>query len=165
MFTLASEVGKVKEIAYDPKVSQTKDYIRALITFDVDKPAKATRQLNVPGGEAVTIGFVFEKIHKCCFHCLRLTHGKIRCPYLKRGFNKDKQQEPENQMVVRTSQDHESPSTSTEPKGRQLEGPPGFPHPPSSLNSQKRNMRWLCSISLTPTKQRGEPESRELKKG
>lgn len=94
MFTLALEVGRVKEIAYDPKVSQTKDYIRALITFDVDKPAKATRQLNVPGGEAVTIGFEFEKIHKCCFHCLRLTHKRIRCPYLKRGFNKDKQQEP-----------------------------------------------------------------------
>ncbi|KAH0862116.1 hypothetical protein HID58_079327, partial [Brassica napus] len=30
MHTLASEIGHVDEIAYDPKVSQTKDYIRAL---------------------------------------------------------------------------------------------------------------------------------------
>lgn len=50
MYTLASEIGKVEEIAYDPKISQTKDYIRALITFDVDKPAKATRVLNVSKG-------------------------------------------------------------------------------------------------------------------
>ena len=64
MFTLASEIGKVEEIAYDLKVSQTKDYIRALITFDVDKPAKATRKLNVPSGGALTIEFEYEKIHK-----------------------------------------------------------------------------------------------------
>lgn len=64
MFTLASEIGKVEEIAYDLKVSQTKDYIRALITFNVDKPAKATRKLNVPSGGALTIEFEYEKIHK-----------------------------------------------------------------------------------------------------
>lgn len=85
MYTLASEIGKVEEIAYDPKVSQTKDYIRLLITFDVNKPAKASRKLNVPSGGTVTIEFEYEKIHKRCFHCLRLTHEKIWCPLLRRG--------------------------------------------------------------------------------
>lgn len=40
MYQLASEVGKVEEIAYDPKVSHTKEYIRAEVTFNVDNPAK-----------------------------------------------------------------------------------------------------------------------------
>jgi len=33
MYKLASEIGKVEVIAYDPKVSHTKEYIRAKITF------------------------------------------------------------------------------------------------------------------------------------
>ncbi|RID66521.1 hypothetical protein BRARA_D01654 [Brassica rapa] len=65
MFKLASEVGKVEEIAYDPKVSHTKDYIRALITFSTDNPVKASRRLNMPKGEgSVLIEFEYEKIHK-----------------------------------------------------------------------------------------------------
>lgn len=89
MDTLASEICHVKEIAYDPKVSQTKDYIRALITFNTNNPLKATRKLNMPEGGTVTIEFEYEKINKRCFHCLRLTHEKIRCPYLKKGITEE----------------------------------------------------------------------------
>ncbi|XP_033133384.1 uncharacterized protein At4g02000-like [Brassica rapa] len=70
MFALASEVGKVEEIAYDPKISHTKEYIRAKICFDVAKPAKASRKLNIPGKEPALIEFEYEKVHKRCFHCL-----------------------------------------------------------------------------------------------
>ncbi|KAG2309792.1 hypothetical protein Bca52824_029540 [Brassica carinata] len=90
MYKLASEVGKVEEINYDPKISQTKEYIRAMITFDVANPVKATRKLNVPSGGTVTIEFEYEKIHRRCFHCLRLTHEKIRCPLLRRGHGNDR---------------------------------------------------------------------------
>ncbi|KAF3581136.1 hypothetical protein DY000_02032695 [Brassica cretica] len=88
MLKLASEIGEVEELAYDPKVSHTKDYIRALVTFKTDNPLKASRKLTIPG-EVITIGFEYEKIHKRCFHCLRMTHEKIRCPLLRRGSNKD----------------------------------------------------------------------------
>lgn len=70
MFKLASEVGKVEEIAYDPKVSHTKDYIIAKITFNTNNPAKASRKLAVSKEETITIDFDYEKIHKRCFHCL-----------------------------------------------------------------------------------------------
>lgn len=76
MDTLASEICHVEEIAYDPKVSQAKDYIRALITFNTNNPLKATRKLSMPEGGTVTIEFEYEKIHKRCFHCLRLTMRK-----------------------------------------------------------------------------------------
>lgn len=67
MFKLASEIGKVEEIAYDPKVSHTKDYISALVKFNVNNPAKAARKFNMPEGGTVTIEFEYEKIHKRFF--------------------------------------------------------------------------------------------------
>ena len=87
MYKLASEVGKVEEVAYDPKVSHTKEYIRALILFDTNNPAKAARKLTVKGG-TIIIEFEYEKIHKRCFNCLRLTHEKVKCPFIKRGPNR-----------------------------------------------------------------------------
>lgn len=80
MFKLALEVGKVEEIAYDPKISHTKDYIRALVSFNTDNPLKPSRQLSIPG-RIITAEFEYEKIHKRCFHCFRLTHKKFdaRC--------------------------------------------------------------------------------------
>ncbi|KAJ4901649.1 hypothetical protein Rs2_15600 [Raphanus sativus] len=47
MHRLASEIGHVELVAYDPKVSHTKDYIRALITFDSENPAKPSCKLTV----------------------------------------------------------------------------------------------------------------------
>lgn len=34
MYALAKETGTIVEIAYDPKISHTKDYIQALVSFD-----------------------------------------------------------------------------------------------------------------------------------
>lgn len=73
MFKLALEVGKVEEIAYNPKISHTKDYIRALVSFNTDNPLKPSKQLSIPG-RIITAEFEYEKIHKRCFHCFRLTH-------------------------------------------------------------------------------------------
>ncbi|XP_013607937.1 uncharacterized protein LOC106422096 [Brassica napus] len=87
MWKLAAEVGHMEEVAYDPKISQTKDYIRALVTFNTENPAKASRKLDT-GGEIVTIEFEYEKLHKRCFHCLRLPHEKLRCPLLRKNQNR-----------------------------------------------------------------------------
>lgn len=53
----------MEEIAYDPKISHTKDYIRALVTIKADNPLKASRKLSIPG-EVITIEFEFEKLHE-----------------------------------------------------------------------------------------------------
>lgn len=64
MHRLASEIGHVEEIAYDPKVSHTKEYVRAMITFDTENPTKASRKLMVSKEDSVTIEFEYERIHK-----------------------------------------------------------------------------------------------------
>ncbi|KAL0812989.1 hypothetical protein Bca101_069432 [Brassica carinata] len=111
MFKLASEVGLVEEIAYDPEISHTKEYVRALVTFKVENPLKASRKLTIPG-EVVTIEYEYEKIYKRCFHCLRMTHENIRCPLLRRGSNRGNQLEPKH--VGTTSNPHSQATPSLE---------------------------------------------------
>ena len=131
MHHLASEVGKVEEIAYDPKVSHTKFYIRSLVTFNTNNLAKASRKLTIKGG-TVTIEFEYGKIHKRCFHCLRLIHEKMKCSLLRGGGNR----EPK------------TIETPILPHGYQvlterLDGPPGFPILFPELTNEDRKMALL----------------------
>lgn len=148
MFRLASEVGKVEEIAYDPKVSHTKDYIRALITFDTEKPAKASRKLMVKNdGTMVTIEFEYERIHKRCFHCLCITHEKVRCPLLRRGATR---QDPNTASPESRVQDIEERDESSH-RNPHNKGPPGFPpmFPELPPHEQKAAMLYISHADAT----------------
>ncbi|KAG2310142.1 hypothetical protein Bca52824_021699 [Brassica carinata] len=142
MFALAKEIGKVEEIAYDPKVSHTKDYIRAKILFNVDNPAKAFRKLEVCKDSTATIEFEYEKIHKLCFHCRRLTHEKYRCPLLRRGAQSAKTV-PDFAMFLPKLQ-------WTLP----LDGPPGFPLLFPELSNEDRKMALLYISHADETERR-----------
>ncbi|XP_018448545.1 uncharacterized protein LOC108820054 [Raphanus sativus] len=142
MFKLASEVGKVKEVAYDPKVSHTKDYIRALVLFDTNNPAREARKLTVKGG-TVTIASEYEKIHKRCFHCLRLTHEKIKCPYVQKGTNRTQRATEAPSMEQRVS----SPTAALSGPP----GPPGFPVMFPELSGEERKMAMLYISHADPT--------------
>ncbi|XP_013595004.1 PREDICTED: uncharacterized protein LOC106303220 [Brassica oleracea var. oleracea] len=139
MYKLASEVGKVEEVAYDPKVSHTKEYIRALILFDTNNPAKAAHKLTVKGG-TVTIEFEYEKIHKCCFNCLRHTQEKVKCPFIKRGPNRVHRATEIPRMEQRAP-------VLSEPVG----GPPGFPVLFPELSGEDRKMAMLYIAHADPT--------------
>lgn len=134
MHRLALEIGHVEVIAYDPKVSHKKDYIRAQITFDTEKPAKPSRKLTVSKDVAVTIEFEYERIHKKCFHCYRLTHEKIRCPILKKG--------PIPSSSVRSEQSHIRGSPSND-SNAVVEGAHGFPLLFPELSAQERKAALL----------------------
>lgn len=148
MFKLASEVGEVEEIAYDPKISHTKDYVRALITFDTEKPARASRKLTVKkDGTTVTIEFEYERIHKRCFHCLRITHEKIRCPLLRKGANLRAPSLADPECKVQDKEERvESSHRNSSP-----EGPPGFTplFPELSPQEQKPAMLYISHADAT----------------
>ncbi|XP_033133909.1 uncharacterized protein LOC117127486 [Brassica rapa] len=127
MYRLASEVGKVDVIAYDPKVSQTKDYIRAKVCFNLDNPAKAFRRLNLKSGGT--------------------------CPLLRRGGVKEKQisndrealPEPRpNLPIVRASLLDEGPPGF----------PPMFPE--LSKQDQKMAMMYISHADETERRARIE---------
>lgn len=148
MFLLAQEIGKVEEIAFDPKVSHFKDYVRAKITFNVDNPAKASRELSIPSGGSVKIEFEYEKIHKRCFHCFRLTHEKIKCPLLKKGFGLAK---PGGRQAVSASVTPPNALVQRPVQKDPLDGPPGFPplFPELSKEEQKMAMLYISHADET----------------
>ncbi|KAL0816474.1 hypothetical protein Bca101_072918 [Brassica carinata] len=60
------------------------NYVRAKVAFTEDSPAFEAKNLNLPSGDVVVIEYEYEKIHKRCFGCFRMTHEKSSCPYSKK---------------------------------------------------------------------------------
>lgn len=131
MFMLASKVGAVVEIAYDPTRSQKTEYIRAKVVLSVSDPAFETKNLNLPSGEIVVIEYEYEKVHKRCYGCRRLTHEKSACPYTNKRVQKHSQK-PVEKMAKE--------STGLVPAVKRLEGPPGFPPLFPELPPEERAM-------------------------
>jgi len=50
--------------------------------LDVSKVLKKFKEVQTPNGTLVKIGIDYERIRKRCFHCQRLTHDKLRCPFI-----------------------------------------------------------------------------------
>lgn len=134
MDLLASKVGKVLEIAYDPKRSQKDAFIRAQVRLNIANPALEEKVLNLPSGGQALIKFEYEKLRKRCFHCLRLTHEKPFCPFLR---NKSRP------IVKETGASTSGKDTAQ--KGQEMvvappgpAAPPGFPPLFSQLPEEER---------------------------
>lgn len=78
--TFGELVSQVTEVAYDPYVAQTRDYIRVQLKFDVSRPLRRSKVVNIPGGGSVTLVFDYERVQKRCYTCQRLTHDQDFCP-------------------------------------------------------------------------------------
>ncbi|XP_013617660.1 uncharacterized protein LOC106378374 [Brassica napus] len=124
MNELAKAIGKVEEIAFDPNVSHKSDFTRAKVLFDISKPARDEKILNIKDEKPVTIAYEYERIRKKCFHCFRLTHEKPQCPLLKKPHRR-------NVSNVHTPAEPSalaSKKVLTKPPGMNYpDGPPSFP--------------------------------------
>lgn len=79
--TLAGFVGEIVDMDFDPTKAQSNDFVRARIRFDVSKPLRRSKIVNLPSGEKTTILYDYERIQKRCFFCQRLTHERESCPW------------------------------------------------------------------------------------
>lgn len=76
-------IGRVDTVAYDPNKPHTLDYVRVRVFFDVSRPVRKSKVVNLPNGDgSVELRFDFERLQKRCFHFQRLTHEKDKCPLL-----------------------------------------------------------------------------------
>ncbi|KAG2314819.1 hypothetical protein Bca4012_065633 [Brassica carinata] len=102
---LGDLVGRVVVVAFDPSKPRINDYERVLVRFDVSRPLYKSRIVNLPGGEQTTISYEYERIHKRCYHCQRLTHEQMVCPFKLRDLQKSSEQSNILYKGLKTSQD------------------------------------------------------------
>ncbi|XP_023636106.1 uncharacterized protein At4g02000-like [Capsella rubella] len=73
---IAAHIGQVSLVAFDPLKPLSKGYVRVKVLFDVNKPLKNFRELQIPSGEVINIGVEYERIRRRCYQCQRLTHDR-----------------------------------------------------------------------------------------
>lgn len=67
LFSLGSLIGRVIEVEFDPDAPQIQDFIRVLVSFDVSRPLRRSKVINLKGGSSTTVNFNYERIQKRCF--------------------------------------------------------------------------------------------------
>ncbi|CAN6868979.1 unnamed protein product, partial [Brassica oleracea] len=118
---LGDIIGRVDVVAFDPDKPQTNDYVRVRLFFDVSRPVRRSKVVNLPkGGGSVTILYDFERIQKCCYHCQRLTNEKDKCPLLiqerqdkakdwRKKVNEENQREEEGKQIFMVTIEKDDP--------------------------------------------------------
>ncbi|XP_048627799.1 uncharacterized protein LOC125596620 [Brassica napus] len=81
---LGELIGEVKVVAFDPEKSQSREYVRVLVRFNVTRPLRKSKVVNLPEGGSTVVYFNYERIQKRCYECQRLNHSKDVCPLLIR---------------------------------------------------------------------------------
>lgn len=81
---LGDIVGKTIVVAFDPEKPQCQEFVRVQVRFDVSRPLRKSKVINLPEGGSTTVYFNYERVQKRCYECQRLNHEKDRCPILVR---------------------------------------------------------------------------------
>lgn len=68
--------------------------------FDVDKGLKNSTEIQLPNGTIMKIGIDYERIHKRCFLCQRLTHDKQNCPFLPANLSTSLPDNPSTHSII-----------------------------------------------------------------
>ncbi|XP_048599928.1 uncharacterized protein LOC125580032 [Brassica napus] len=78
--SLGEMIGEVKVLAFDPTKPITQPFIRVQVRFNVAKPLRMAKVLNMGEGRTHIIHFDYEQLQKRCYTCKRLNHEKSICP-------------------------------------------------------------------------------------
>ncbi|KAG7588150.1 Reverse transcriptase zinc-binding domain [Arabidopsis suecica] len=79
---LGGLIGEVKVVAFDPDRPHYLEFVRVKVLFDVSRPLRRSKVVNLPQGGTTTVRFQYERVQKRCYECQRLTHEKDFCPIL-----------------------------------------------------------------------------------
>ncbi|KAG2332530.1 hypothetical protein Bca52824_003710 [Brassica carinata] len=77
---LGEKIRQVKVVAFDLDKPQIHDYVRIQVRFDVSRPSRKSKVVNLPDGGSSVVYFNYERIQKRCYECQRLNHEKEVCP-------------------------------------------------------------------------------------
>ncbi|XP_013632825.1 PREDICTED: uncharacterized protein LOC106338381 [Brassica oleracea var. oleracea] len=83
-------IGHVKVIEFDPTKPHLLEYVRVQVVLDLNQPLQDKKSVTLPAGRVEYVDVEYERVRKKCFHCLRLSHEKPKCPLLQGLQNKGK---------------------------------------------------------------------------
>ncbi|KAL0713477.1 hypothetical protein Bca4012_020455 [Brassica carinata] len=86
-------------VAFDPNKPHSLDYVRVRVFFDVSRPVRKSKVVNLPCGGTGELRFDFERLQKRCYNCQRLTHEKDKCPLLIQA-RKDQDKERKQRILA-----------------------------------------------------------------
>lgn len=92
------------EVTFNPTKTQNREYVRVRFKFDVSKPVRRSKVVNLPSGEVTTVWYDYERLQKRCYACQRLTHEKEKCPIYRRKLGE--LSEEEKQKLKKVSKLH-----------------------------------------------------------
>lgn len=61
---------------------QIEEFVRVKVIFDVSRPLRRSKVVNLPKGETASVYFEYERVQKRCYDCQRMTHEKDAYPVL-----------------------------------------------------------------------------------
>ncbi|XP_010495688.1 PREDICTED: uncharacterized protein LOC104772818 [Camelina sativa] len=61
---LGELIGQVTEVAFDAEKPQLQDFIRVKVLFDVSKPLRRSKIVNLPKGDTTSVNFEYERVQK-----------------------------------------------------------------------------------------------------
>lgn len=80
LYALGDIIGEVKMVAFDPSKPITQPFVRVQVKFNVAKPLRTSKVIDLGEGKSTIIHFNYENIQKGCFTCFRLNHEKPSFP-------------------------------------------------------------------------------------
>ncbi|EFH52087.1 predicted protein [Arabidopsis lyrata subsp. lyrata] len=82
--SLADLIGQVKVVEFEPGKPQILPFVRVQVLFDVSRPLRRAKVVNLPHGGTTSVNFEYERIQKRCYECQCLTHERDSCPLFLR---------------------------------------------------------------------------------
>lgn len=87
--TLGEQIGRVIEVAFDPSIDQVQEFVRVKVSFDVSRPLRRAKLVNLPKGGTANVFFEYERVQKHCYECQRMTHENDVCPVIFKKRQED----------------------------------------------------------------------------
>lgn len=77
---LGEIIGQVTKMAFDTEKPQVEDLVRVKEIFDVSRPLRRSKLVNLPKERTTSVYFEYERVQKNCYECQRMTHERDQCP-------------------------------------------------------------------------------------
>ena len=79
---ITSTLGPIMGLDFDDETSSQIAFIRVKVRISISDRLRFFRRVRFESREEAMIGFEYERLHKICSNCCRITHDVDHCPYL-----------------------------------------------------------------------------------